>query len=181
MPAPATVETARLLLRAPRASDATAMFERYAGDPEVTRYVGWPRHRGVADTQAFLAFSEAQWSKDGVGAYLIHSKTGGRLLGSTGLALDNSTEAAGAMTGYVLAQDAWGQGFATEALTAMIEVSRGILVGRLFALCHPEHRASQHVLEKCGFVRDGSWTTPMEFPNLDPGRAQAVLCYAREI
>ena len=41
-----------------------------------------------------------------------------------------------------------------KALTAVIDVARRTGVTRLFALCHPEHRSSQRVLEKCGFVRD---------------------------
>ena len=70
------------------------------------------------------------------------------------------------MTGYVLAKDAWGLGYATEALRAMVDLSWQLDVDWLFALCHPDHRASMHVLEKCGFVRDSGWNRPVEFPNL---------------
>jgi [ribosomal protein S5]-alanine N-acetyltransferase len=81
------------------------------------------------------------------------------------------------MTGYVLARDSWGQGYATEALQAVVDVSRRIDVERLVALCHPDHRASQRVLEKCGFTRDASWVDRAEFPNLAPGVTQDVACY----
>jgi RimJ/RimL family protein N-acetyltransferase len=54
----------------------------------------------------------------------------------------------------VLARDAWGQGFATEALAAVLDIAGAIGVARLFALCHPAHRPSRRVLEKCGFVLD---------------------------
>ena len=37
------VETERLVLRRPTAADAPAIFARYASDPEVTRYMAWPR------------------------------------------------------------------------------------------------------------------------------------------
>jgi RimJ/RimL family protein N-acetyltransferase len=83
------------------------------------------------------------------------------------------------MTGYVLAKDVWGWGYATEALAAMVDVAAGIGVVRIYALCHPQHRASWHVLEKCGFERDLRWTRQMEFPNLARGVSQDVLCYAR--
>jgi RimJ/RimL family protein N-acetyltransferase len=79
----------------------------------------------------------------------------------------------------VLARDAWGQGFATEALGAMLDVAGRIGVARLFALCHPAHRPSQRVLEKCGFVLDDPPTRLTEFPNLAPGIQQDALCYAR--
>jgi RimJ/RimL family protein N-acetyltransferase len=96
------------------------------------------------------------------------------LLGSTGLSRDGATDA---MTGYVLAKDAWGQGFATEALRAMVDLALAIEVRRLYALCHPDHRASWRVLEKCGFVRDASWTRKIAFPNLAPYVEQNVLRY----
>src|SRR5438876_12388274 len=49
--APDTIDTPRLILRRPRASDAEAIFSRYASDPDVTRYVGWPAHKSVDDTR----------------------------------------------------------------------------------------------------------------------------------
>jgi ribosomal-protein-alanine N-acetyltransferase len=176
MKAPSQLATARLVSSAPVAADADAVFERYASDPEVTRYLGWPRHQTVADTQGFLAFSATQWEQEPAGPYLIRARADGRLLGSTGLGLE---QGGGAITGYVLAKDAWGQGYATEALGAMVDVACGIGVVRIYALCHPQHRASWRVLEKCGFERDVRWSRQMEFPNLAGGVPHDVLCYAR--
>jgi len=96
------------------------------------------------------------------------------LLGGTGLAFETAHEA---VAGYVLAMDAWGKGYATEALTAMIEVAARLGVTRLSALCHPDHRLSQRVLEKCGFVRDET-SRRIEFPNLSPGVQSEALSYA---
>jgi [ribosomal protein S5]-alanine N-acetyltransferase len=174
MSAPRHIETERLVLSAPAVDDATEIFGRYASDPEVTRYLGWPTHRTVEDTAGFLAFAAAQWAESGVGPYLIRLKEDVSLIGSTGLQLEADHQA---MTGYVLARDAWGQGYATEALRAMVGVASAIGVERLYALCHPDHRASWHVLEKCGFVRDLAWTRPVEFPNLAPGVLQEACCY----
>jgi len=176
--APSRVDTDRLVLAAPVAADAVAIFERYASDAEVTRYVGWPRHRSLTDTESFLAFSAGEWARAGAGPYLIRSRLDGQLLGGTGLQLDNPDLA---MTGYVLAKDAWGLGCATEALRAMIAVARAMRVTRLYALCHPDHRPSWRVLEKCGFTPDPEWTRQVEFPNLAPGVAQDVRCYARRL
>ena len=71
MKAPVQIETARLALRQPGIDDALAMFERYASDPEVTRFLGWPRHRMVEDTRAFLRFSAEEWKRWPAGPYLI--------------------------------------------------------------------------------------------------------------
>jgi RimJ/RimL family protein N-acetyltransferase len=171
--APDRVDAPRLLLERPSEADAAEIFERYAGDPEVTVYLGWPMHQTVADTAAFLSFAEQQWRSAGVGPYLIRSREG-RLLGATGLQL---LDARHAVTGYVLAADSWGRGYATEALTALLGVARSLALAELFALCHPEHRDSQRVLEKCGFARDLDWTGQIEFPNLAPGVLQDVFRY----
>lgn len=174
MKAPTQVDTPRLILRQPQLSDAAAIFERYANDSEVTRYLGWPRHRSVSDTEAFLEFSAHEWERWPAGPYLIMSRTDVRLLGSTGLGFQTPHEA---VTGYVLAKDAWGKGFATEALAAVVDVAGRIGVARLVALCHPVHRPSRRVLEKCGFVLDDTSRRSVEFPNLLPGVHQDACCY----
>jgi RimJ/RimL family protein N-acetyltransferase len=83
-----------------------------------------------------------------------------------------------AMTGYVFATDAWGLGYATEALAAMVDVARAAGVRRLYALVHADHRASARVLERCQFDREGTLRRYDEFPNLVPGEPQDVVCYA---
>ena len=175
MNAPNLIETARLVLRRPRPDDAHAIYARYAGDPEVTRFLGWPTHLSVDDTLAFLQFSDAEWERWSAGPYLIVARTDQRLLGGTGLSVETPYRAA---TGYVLARDAWGQGFATEALRAMVDLVARLRLPRLHAFCHPQHAASRRVLEKCGFVCEGTWRRYAEFPNLSPGEPADVLCYA---
>jgi RimJ/RimL family protein N-acetyltransferase len=171
-----TLETERLLLRKPTVSDAEAIFNRYASDPEVTRYLSWPTHRRLEQTLAFLAWSDDDWNRWPAGAYLIFDRESQRLLGGTGLSFQTP---ALAVTGYVLARDAWGQGFATEALEAMVKLARRTGVKRLVAACHPQHRASAHVLEKCEFLLDEQWRDQIEFPNLKPKKRWPALVYVR--
>ena len=173
--APDSIETARLLLRKPVSDDARAIFERYANDAEVTRYLGWPMHTSIEDTHAFLDWSEAEWKRWPAGPYLICSNADGRLLGGTGLAFETPYRAT---TGYVLAKDAWGQGIATEALLAMRQTAADLGVKRLYAMCYPEHHPSSHVLVKGGFELEGKLRRYLEFPNLRPGVAEDVLCYS---
>ncbi len=119
MKAPEVIETARLFLRKPVPGDAEAIFRRYAADPVVTRYLSWPTHRSVADTQAFLTWSDEEWDRWPAGPYLVFAREGelGALLGGTGLSFKSSSRA---ITGYVFARDAWEKGFATESLQAMV-------------------------------------------------------------
>ena len=37
-------------------------FGRIVCDPEGTRFLGWPPHRSVRDTETFLQFSAQEWS-----------------------------------------------------------------------------------------------------------------------
>jgi len=173
--APETIETARLVLHRPLEADVEEIFARYASDVNVTRLLGWTRHESLADARAFLAYSDVEWSRWPAGPYLVRSRTDGALLGSTGLAFETAYRA---QTGYVFARDAWGMGYATESLQAMIELSRSLGVRRLYAVCHTGHSASRHVLEKCGFLQEGVLHRHTEFPNLAPGDPCDVFCYA---
>ena len=61
MKAPEQLTTTRLLLRKPKQTDAELIFSRYASDPDVTLYLGWPRHATIEQTRAFLDFSDLEW------------------------------------------------------------------------------------------------------------------------
>jgi RimJ/RimL family protein N-acetyltransferase len=172
--APETIVTPRMRLVRPRAADAAAIFERYASDAEVTRYLGWPRHQSVADTRAFIEFSDAEWARWPAGPYLARLEDGS-LVGATGLAFETPWRAA---TGYVFARDSWGRGFAGEALAAMSSLAPALGVRRLYAICHPDHCVSRRVLERGGFAFEGVLRAHAVFPNLQPGVPADCACYA---
>lgn len=152
------------------------MLERYAGDTAVVRYVGWPRHRSVADTRSFLALSDAAWREWPAGPFLVQAREDGTLLGGTGLDFETPFRAS---TGYVLARDAWGRGIATEALGIMVDLARQLGVVRLHSFCHTEHAASRRVLEKGGFECEGILRRYAEFPNLAGGKPCDVFFFSR--
>ncbi len=176
MHAPQRIDTPRLILRRPEARDASAIFARYAADPDVTRYLGWPRHLTEGDTLGFIEFSDEAWHTTPCGPYLIESRSTHALLGSAGFAFE--AEAA-ASVGYVLAKDAWGRGYATEALCSLATLAREIGLARLNGYCHPDNTATHRVLEKCGFHLDTARTLRMAFPNLDERGTQEIVCYVK--
>ena len=55
-----TIETQRLILRRFRIEDADDMFNNWASDPEVTRFLTWPPHPEVEVTRRLLA----EWISD---------------------------------------------------------------------------------------------------------------------
>jgi RimJ/RimL family protein N-acetyltransferase len=82
------------------------------------------------------------------------------------------------MTGYVLARHAWGCGYATESLAAMVDLARSLGSARIYAYSHPDNQASIRVLTKCGFVCDDRGSESTVFPNLS-GDIVAVPMFVR--
>ncbi len=176
--APIEVRTERLVMRRPRTEDAWAIFDRYAADPEATRYMAWPAHATINDTYGFITFSDVEWQRWPAGPYVIFSRADGTLLGSTGFAFESAHRA---ITGYILARDSWGQGYATESLRAMVELAPRIGIRVLSASTHVDHAVSGRVLEKCGFVRDGVLPHHMVFPNLGTSVPADVVSYTLKL
>jgi ribosomal-protein-alanine N-acetyltransferase len=172
--APERFTSARIEYRRPALSDVEPIFTRYAADPDVTRYLAWPRHVTLHDTRVFIDFSDGEWRTWGCGPYLMTSLLSGDLLGSTGISFDSPDVGS---TGYVVARDAWGHGYATEALGAMRELGGALGLRRMYAVCHVDHKASARVMEKCGFRLEGVLRRHLTFPNLGSGWRD-VLCYA---
>jgi [ribosomal protein S5]-alanine N-acetyltransferase len=167
----------RLVLRKPIAQDAAAIFAAYSHDPEVTRYLSWPRHTSIAQTSAFIEFSDAKWIRWPAGPYVIETRDG-ILIGGTGFSFQTAQRAE---TGYVLARQYWGHGYATEALKSLSRVAGTLGIRRLYAFCHIDQLTSCRVLEKCGFARDGMLRDYAEFPNDRPGQLHDAISYSRSL
>lgn len=161
------LRTARLTLRPPTAADAPAIFATYASDPVATRYMGWPRHEKVSSTEWFVSYAAFEWQQHGIGTLLVFVDDGATLIGSTGLHADKERPGHVA-TGYILGAAHWGQGYATEACRAMVDLARTRGDRRVEAYCHADHAPSARVLEKSGLLFEGVVRDHMVFPNLSP-------------
>lgn len=147
---PPVLVTPRLRLRPLREDDAGEIFS-YAQDPAVARYVLWEAHTSLEDSRAFLRQ---------VAAGLIPLTWGvvrrdeDRLIGTLGLARWDPA-AWSAEVGFALGRRDWGQGFASEALGAVVEALFRMGLHRLEARVFPENHASARVLFKLGFREEG--------------------------
>jgi [ribosomal protein S5]-alanine N-acetyltransferase len=172
--APVSVQTPRVLLRRMNLDDASAIFETYARDPEVTRFLTWHPHRSLDDTRAFLEHAERGWSESRDFSWGIVPRAEGVLVGTIGLRID----AHRGEFGYALARPAWGKGYATEAARAVVEIALASpRVHRVWAYVDVENVPSAWVLEKAGLAREGclrKWYVPSGF-----GVPRDVWCYAK--
>jgi ribosomal-protein-alanine N-acetyltransferase len=159
-----SLETERLVLRAPVPEDAQALAPMYA-DPEVMRYVGDGRTLSRAETERSVRRMIERWEADGFGLFTTVRKEDGAVIGRVGLLVWNTdtweptTRAAGAEghteveVGYTLARDFWGNGYATEAAGAVRDYALGQLgAGRLIALIMHGNTASENVARKLGLA-----------------------------
>jgi ribosomal-protein-alanine N-acetyltransferase len=158
-----TLQTERLLLRKPRMDDAPVIFETYAQDPEVTRYLVWKPHKNIRETEQFLLACGQLWREGKDFAYAITLKANDRLLGMFGLHPMNLK----IEVGYALARLYWGKGFMTEALCAVIDWAFAQPdIFRIQAICDIENIASARVMEKAGMTREGLLRRYVLHPNI---------------
>jgi [ribosomal protein S5]-alanine N-acetyltransferase len=172
---PATFATPRLLLRPPEVADAEAIFQAYAQDPEVTRYLIWRPHPDVATTEAFLAQCVDGWARGSHLTWVIVPRAEERPVGMISLQLREFH----AILGYVLARRLWGQGVMTEAVRVVVEAALAEpAIFRVWAVCDWENPGSARVLEKVGMEREGTMRRGALHPNVSPEPRDCLL-YAR--
>ena len=172
MKVPETIQTERLLLRKPRMDDASAIFEAYAQDPEVTHYLVWKPHKNMQETEQFLLACEQLWHTGKDFAYVITLKGNDRLIGMFGLHPMNLK----VEVGYALARPYWGKGYMTETLCAMIDWAfTQPDIFRVQAFCDVENIASARVMEKAGMTREGTLRRYVLHPNISDEPRDAYL------
>jgi len=154
LPAP-TLHTERLRLRPFTDADADALFALHS-DAHALRYWDSPPWTDPGRAERFLAACR-RMSEDGTGARLaIERASDGTFLGWCALSRWNPTYRSAA-TGYVLAQAAWGHGYATEAVRALLGWAFDALdLNRVQAELDTRNAASARVLDKLGFQREGT-------------------------
>ena len=114
-----SLETDRLLLRAPVPEDADALAPMYA-DPEVMRYVGDGRTLTRAETERSVRRMIERWEADGFGLFTTVRKDDEAVIGRVGLLVWNTdtwepTTRAEAPTGRARSRSATRSGATTGA------------------------------------------------------------------
>ena len=149
---PKNIETDRLRLRLPRLDDAEAIFLKYAQDLEVTKYLIWAPHSSIAQTKEFIQSCVQRVADGDTFPRVIEIKSNHELIGMIDLRIVKHR----ADFGYVVAQDYWGEGYATEALKAVVSYALSLeSIFRVWAVCDVENIASARVMEKAGLEKEG--------------------------
>lgn len=161
---PDSFQTDRVMGRKPVMGDAQAMFDVYATDPEVTRFLVFKPYENLQALQSWLSQIIKEWdSKPGIAYLLFNHNKPEELIGSFSIDIDHFK----AEVGYLIARPYWGQGLMTEVLkywTNWALNQPGIY--RISALCDAENPASGRVMEKAGLSFEGTFKRYGIHPNM---------------
>lgn len=150
------LETKRLLLRSFQDLDLDS-FVAYRSDPMVARYQGWDAPYSRTQATAFIEeMQRKQPATPGEWYQLaIVLKISSELVGDCAFHI-LSKETDQAEIGFTLARQHQGCGYATEALTRLLDYLFGeIGLRRITATCDVENFSSSRLLERLGMRREG--------------------------
>lgn len=149
------IETKRLILRRFRTEDAEDMYNNWASDPEVTRFLTWPFHTSVDVTQNLLKDWIDRYEDGAYFNWVMEYKETGKAVGNISVVkLNESIEAAD--IGYCMSRAYWGQGMMPEALKAVMDYLFDVVgLNRVAAYHDVNNPKSGRVMDKVGMKPEG--------------------------
>lgn len=151
------IETHRLILRPALPEDAQPMFENWASDPEVTKFLTWPPHRSIDVSAAVIQSWIDGYSRDDYYQWMICLKEDTHSpIGSVSVVELNDTIQK-AEIGYCIGKNWWRKGIMTEALMAVIDfLFNEVGMQRIEARHDPRNPNSGAVMQKCRMKFEGT-------------------------
>ena len=150
------LQTTRLNLRRFTTGDAKAMYNNWASDPQVSKYLTWPAHASPEVTKGILENWVPQYANDNFYTWaIVLNENGDDPIGS--ISVVNIHERTKTVEiGYCIGAKWWGQGIVSEAFGLLIKfLFEEVKVNRIEAVHDPRNPASGKVMEKCGLVYEG--------------------------
>ena len=152
------LHTKRLLIRNFTPSDLEP-FLAYRNDPQVAKYQSWSLPYSREKGEAFIReMQDVHAPKQGDWLQLaLDLKESGALIGDVvfGVKQDDIRQSS---IGFTIASNYWKNGYATEALTALLDyLFEDVDMHRVVADCDTENIGSWKTLEKLGFRREAHY------------------------
>ncbi len=148
-----TITTPRLTLRRFVPEDAQAMFDNWANDERVTRFLTWTPHGSPEQTQRLVDMWCDEYDKPAYYQWAIEYD--GSVIGSISVVRQDE-RARFAELGYCMGFDWWGSGLMTEAAGAVIDYLFERCSFNCVRISHAvKNPASGRVAQKCGLILEG--------------------------
>lgn len=150
------LETDRLILRRFTMEDAKDMFENWASDDEVTKFLTWPTHSSIEVTKHILEGWVSRYENEDFYNWAIELKESGKVIGNISVVeLKERTECA--EIGYCMSRSLWGKGIMPEALGEVIAfLFDEAEFNRVEAFHDVNNPKSGRVMEKAGMKYEGT-------------------------
>jgi ribosomal-protein-alanine N-acetyltransferase len=152
-----TLQTPRLVLRKAVPEDAQPMFQNWASDPEVGKYLTWPPHESVAITQMIIDSWIAAYDKEDTYQCMIVPKDTPHSPIGTISVVHQKDSVGKAEIGYCIGRSWWHQGIMSETLKAVMDfLFNEVGYHRIESLHDPNNPHSGDVMKKCGMKYEGT-------------------------
>lgn len=150
------IETERLILKKFKGEDDEDMYNNWASDSEVTKYLTWPAHNSVEISRKMIKMWIDGYRNVGYYQWAIVLKEVGSVIGSISLmGINNENE--NCEIGYCIGKAFWNKGIITEALSVIIDLAFNEIGFQRIAGCHHvNNQASGRVMEKCDLKYEGT-------------------------
>ena len=142
------LSTERLVLRKLTSEDANSIYNNWANDPEVTKYMTWNAHKSIEETKQILDIWLNEYKEPKTIRYGVVLKENNELIGAIDVVdyIDNNPE-----IGYCLSRKYWNKGYMTEACKAVVEYLFAIGYKTILIEADERNIGSNRVIKKCGF------------------------------
>ncbi|MGL5693960.1 MAG: GNAT family N-acetyltransferase [Peptostreptococcaceae bacterium] len=151
------IETKRLILRKFSINDAEPMYNNWASDEEVTKYLTWKPHDNVEVSKSIIEeWIEGYKENDFYQWAIILKENGDEPIGS--ISIVRQDEEIGIVhVGYCIGRKWWNKGIASEALNGLIRYFiTEVGVNRVESRHDPVNIGSGKVMLKCGMKYEGT-------------------------
>lgn len=150
-----TIETERLIIRKFSKNDINDMFNNWCSDSNVTKFLTWPTHKTLKDTEEIVGLWLKEYSNLNFYNWCIELKELGQAIGGISVvSIDENVEEV--EIGYCIGKEYWNKGIVTEAFSSIIKfLFEEVDVKRIVAKHDTNNPASGAVMKKCGLQFEG--------------------------
>ena len=151
------IESERLILRQFVLEDDKAMFNNWASDAEVTKYLTWPAHKSLDISKQVLRDWVNNYKNPDFYQWAIIVKDFSiEPIGSISV-VHQDEEVGMAHIGYCIGRKFWHEGITSEALKMVINfLFDEVPVNRIESRHDPRNLNSGRVMKKCGMIYEGT-------------------------
>ena len=151
-----TIETERLILRRFKDEEAHYIYENWASDDEVTKYLMWQTYTDISQAKERIEYLKKNYVNDNFYDWAIVLKEIDEPIGTIGV-VDLKEHIKSAHIGYCIGKKWWHKGITSEALSAVIDfLFDKVGFERIESRHDPVNINSGRVMKKCGMKYEGT-------------------------